>query len=1089
MQAFVTQCIDSDPCGCGCVRAYLQVDSADVTSAFARRGIRELATRISDWRDDLAGATSRASNVLTHLNDSWSYRSKDQNPGPAGILKSSQIVCYIPQTECRCCLNCWALAADLAYIEPNGKIRRGAMFSRVLAAFNKGDKNAVDVYPAQNESKENGMNMSLDGAIHTWLEQWLPGNVDQASMDPGTLILDAPSRKFVWEELKQEWEAMGRTVPSYNTFIKSMKAHYNIKINKHKKFSQCQVCALYKGLWAKSRMESFAVRQVIKDLRKAHLDRQYSQRMCYYCNRELSYSQPWKYCSLIVDAMTDSKTSTPLMNREVKGFLPAAYKSQLYGCLVHGPEGFFGYTVCSLKGARVTVEVVHRTLMKMAQTRKVWPSVFTLQLDNTTSDCKNHTVMAYLAWLEATGVFEIARLSFLPVGHTHEDIDGQFGLLMRHMFRQHKVVMTIEQVHKHIRDCFQKDRRKWLREDMPSQLDKHFYLEAINQTVYVEHLWNTFDWTRFLLQEHHPQGRAFATISYIAQLADPDVYRPHVFEFTIDHEVVVMNVKHWADDQEYWNESPFPLWNRIPDINDLEPAPIDLTKQLQEMHQGLRWCNEWYVKTGLRCHEKEPRGMCPRCDKTQCTCIKCRRCEQLDIVQQYLAYHGALDVSVADKLAWSAHFDALNQECVDATLPALSLMELPQCIRQSVKLPSIQAQIDALPAMMKQAPKGLKCKLAVMGLGPKRFKNLMKDAQVTEPQQRSNSLTINMVIGGCRSPKGVLEFAILQNDGEGRWVTFKELRDYEDACDEEPRSKWFGSAMEFNEVLVQEHSKRCYAARMVDYQSESSVWMLDFPDQSDNPVLGTSECSHEVQHVDLEELTFKVQSRSPEVHHKTTPCTRLAVTTNGQVCEVTLPGCYVFIARLDAYARPGQQKPVLGGESSGHHRFWVSRSHFGLKFVLKKLKPLMGLVQGQPVDIDVLQRSTLSYACSTHKFAWCRTLEDERLHDLTQEETSGTQVGSTEFQEFLRTKLKGGSMDRAQALLEQGKRPPTARRGGRTVRTTTEPMPSTSHSESSSEEGSDTTCGLGDSSDESLPESPCPARRVSQRPQRHKNSL
>ena len=160
-----------------------------------------------------------------------------------------------------------------------------------------------------------------------------------------------------------------------------------------------------------------------------------------------------------------------------------------------------------------------------------------------------------------------------------------------------------------------------------------------------------------------------------------------------------------------------------------------------------------------------------------------------------------------------------------------------------------------------------------------------------------------------------------------------------------------------------------------------------------------------------------------------------------------------------------------------------------MKFVLKKLKPLMVLAQGQPVDIDVLQRSTLSYACSTHKFAWCRTLEDERLHDLTQEETSGTQVGSTEFQEFLRTKLKGGSMDRAQALLEQGKRPPTARRGGRTVRTTTEPMPSTSHSESSSEEGSDTTCGLGDSSDESLPESPCPARRVSQRPQRHKNSL
>jgi hypothetical protein len=107
----------------------------------------------------------------------------------------------------------------------------------------------------------------------------------------------------------------------------------------------------------------------------------------------------------------------------------------LYGALVHGPEGFFGYTTSGMKGARATVEVVHHTLLKLAKTRKVWPKFFRLQLDNTTSDCKNHTVMAYLAWLTATGVFEKAVAGFLAVGHTHEDIDGFFGMLRRYLMR------------------------------------------------------------------------------------------------------------------------------------------------------------------------------------------------------------------------------------------------------------------------------------------------------------------------------------------------------------------------------------------------------------------------------------------------------------------------------------------------------------------------------------------------------------------------------------------------------------------------------------------------------------------------------
>ena len=46
-----------------------------------------------------------------------------------------------------------------------------------------------------------------------------------------------------------------------------------------------------------------------------------------------------------------------------------------------------------------------------------------LQLDNTARQCKAKYVMAYLKSLVAAGVFKKIVVSFLPVGHTLEDID------------------------------------------------------------------------------------------------------------------------------------------------------------------------------------------------------------------------------------------------------------------------------------------------------------------------------------------------------------------------------------------------------------------------------------------------------------------------------------------------------------------------------------------------------------------------------------------------------------------------------------------------------------------------------------------
>ena len=49
-----------------------------------------------------------------------------------------------------------------------------------------------------------------------------------------------------------------------------------------------------------------------------------------------------------------------------------------------------------------------------------------LQLDNGTSDNKNHYVFMFLSLLIALGVFIIIEVGFLIVGHTHEYIDGTY---------------------------------------------------------------------------------------------------------------------------------------------------------------------------------------------------------------------------------------------------------------------------------------------------------------------------------------------------------------------------------------------------------------------------------------------------------------------------------------------------------------------------------------------------------------------------------------------------------------------------------------------------------------------------------------
>lgn len=77
------------------------------------------------------------------------------------------------------------------------------------------------------------------------------------------------------------------------------------------------------------------------------------------------------------------------------------------------------------------------------------PSTFYLQLDNSGKDNKNWAMMAFLSELVARGVFKTIIMSFLIVGHTHEDVDAFFSKVNKSLACKHvsSIPQLLAEVH------------------------------------------------------------------------------------------------------------------------------------------------------------------------------------------------------------------------------------------------------------------------------------------------------------------------------------------------------------------------------------------------------------------------------------------------------------------------------------------------------------------------------------------------------------------------------------------------------------------------------------------------------------------
>jgi hypothetical protein len=256
------------------------------------------------------------------------------------------------------------------------------------------------------------------------------GSYYQLSPDTDLIFLPFPKRKFVHQLYMDEAPVeMNCTLPYFLSVWRKSPLTTHIKLRKHLRFALCDECIEFRDLQLKH--QSSADRLELKNAQIKHHKFVKCERQLYYCRRDKGRDPAYNAMSMIVDAADQSKYALPYFHIATHSSQKAfRLPCHLMGVLVHG-EAIHAYTYYESfkQGNNVTIEAIREALAVQLAKHGKLPDVLYLQLDNTSKQCKGRYIIGFLGWLVQLGIFKQIILSFLPVGHTHEDIDQVFSRL------------------------------------------------------------------------------------------------------------------------------------------------------------------------------------------------------------------------------------------------------------------------------------------------------------------------------------------------------------------------------------------------------------------------------------------------------------------------------------------------------------------------------------------------------------------------------------------------------------------------------------------------------------------------------------
>ena len=140
--------------------------------------------------------------------------------------------------------------------------------------------------------------------------------------------------------------------------------------------------------------------------------------------------------------MTSSRGDTPKEGVERQSKQSATILNRVFGVeVICGPAEFMMYCCVDqlqMGGANLSIEIQRIALEKLSHELElhnlIMPPVLQLQFDNC-GENKNKEMFCYASLLVELGFVDVVEINFLVVGHTHCNLDQNFSVLSRRIFK------------------------------------------------------------------------------------------------------------------------------------------------------------------------------------------------------------------------------------------------------------------------------------------------------------------------------------------------------------------------------------------------------------------------------------------------------------------------------------------------------------------------------------------------------------------------------------------------------------------------------------------------------------------------------
>ena len=318
------------------------------------------------------------------------------------------------------CSCCWR--------ELQGHIDAGR-YKRAMIAVKTGAKNPLP-RSSNKQRPTTGKTMSASA----WLKTF---GKDVGDFMPNENMVQLPAARvqelygiYVEELAVDEEKTLSRQ--AFGRMMRKEQIKYACK--QMKKFSKCNECSrLDVDLQLAMNTPLCAVAKANKEVHRVHVT---AQKAKYYKHKQKGKSP--RTCkiwlSIIIDGMDQAKTCIPRLHRNPKNLDGHdVLNVHLTGVIIHGHlHQLYTWVDNFPKDSNVTATVLLealKDLQKIKGPKYEHPRNLYLQLDNCSGENKNRFFLTFLALLIQLGVFDRIKLSFLQVGHTHEDIDQLFSRL------------------------------------------------------------------------------------------------------------------------------------------------------------------------------------------------------------------------------------------------------------------------------------------------------------------------------------------------------------------------------------------------------------------------------------------------------------------------------------------------------------------------------------------------------------------------------------------------------------------------------------------------------------------------------------